>query len=167
MWIFQKYLIPSRVETQGYMAHRNRKIIWDHFFYFIHLGFWVLSTISHPLYPFIWAVEGETNPRNLHLIFGLWPLVLSHFDFTFYAEDVFELLSCYFPIDFKPAKSASVTSEELAERKEDEIRQFILRNDFLTHTKKEEKVKCRKEHLKNSVKKGKVCNIICQLRRHM
>ena len=50
------------------------------------------------------AVEGETNPRNLHLIFGIWPLVMAHFKLAEYSEDVFELFSCYFPIDFNPSK---------------------------------------------------------------
>lgn len=50
------------------------------------------------------AVEGETNPRNLHLIFGIWPLVMAHFELAEYSEDVFELFSCYFPIDFNPSK---------------------------------------------------------------
>ena len=49
-------------------------------------------------------MEGETNPRNLHLIFGIWPSVMAHFELAEYAEDVFELFSCYFPIDFNPSK---------------------------------------------------------------
>ena len=49
-------------------------------------------------------MEGETNPRNLHLIFGIWPLVMAHFELAEYTEDVFELFSCYFPIDFNPSK---------------------------------------------------------------
>ena len=49
-------------------------------------------------------MEGETNPRNLHLIFGIWPLVMANFDLAEYTEDVFELFSCYFPIDFNPSK---------------------------------------------------------------
>ena len=49
-------------------------------------------------------MEGETNPRNLHLIFGIWPLVMANFEMAEYTEDVFELFSCYFPIDFNPSK---------------------------------------------------------------
>ena len=54
------------------------------------------------------AVEGETNPRNLHTIFGLWPFVMTHFDLAEYTEDVFELFSCYFPIDFNPSKVSGI-----------------------------------------------------------
>ena len=60
--------------------------------------------VGSPSINVIQAVEGETNPRNLHLIFGIWPLVMSHFELAEYTEDVFELFSCYFPIDFNPSK---------------------------------------------------------------
>lgn len=64
---------------------------------------------------FLQCVEGETNPRNLNVIFGCWPIILEHFDCGIFLEDIFEVLSCYFPIDFSQPKNNpySVTKEDL------------------------------------------------------
>lgn len=64
---------------------------------------------------FLQAVEGETNPRNLVIVFSCWPVVLRELDVSIYAVDIFETLSCYFPVDFTPPKNSNVkvTKEDL------------------------------------------------------
>ncbi len=77
---------------------------------------WTRASLSQDfVVGFLQAVEGETNPRNLRLIFSLWPAVIASFEFSHLDEDVFEAISCYFPIDFRPSKGSAVTAEELAE----------------------------------------------------
>lgn len=45
-------------------------------------------------------IEGETDPNCLLLIFNFLPSFLKKFDLGHLAEELFEVLSCYFPIDF-------------------------------------------------------------------
>lgn len=49
--------------------------------------------------------DGEKDPRNLFLLFRIIPSILSNFDFTLFVEDIFEVMSCYFPIDFAPVSN--------------------------------------------------------------
>ena len=65
---------------------------------------------------FLQCAEGETNPGNLSVLFRCWPVLLEHFDCAIFLEDIFEVLSCYFPIDFNQPKNSnpySVTKDEL------------------------------------------------------
>ena len=68
------------------------------------------------LHGFLQCVEGETNPRNLKVIFDCWTILLTHLDCSIFLEDIFETLSCYFPIDFNQPKNNphSVTREDLS-----------------------------------------------------
>jgi len=61
------------------------------------------------------AAEGEKDPRNLSLIFRCTSYILDSLNVLHLAEDLFESLAVYFPIDFTPPKGidASVTKEEL------------------------------------------------------
>ncbi|KAJ1680033.1 hypothetical protein EV182_000816 [Spiromyces aspiralis] len=46
-------------------------------------------------------VDGEKDPRNLIIIFQLIPHLTAAVDLGEYAEDLFEVVFCYFPITFK------------------------------------------------------------------
>lgn len=48
------------------------------------------------------AIDGEKDPRNLLLVFGIVQTVIAKLDFTPYAEDISEMVFCYFPINFSP-----------------------------------------------------------------
>ncbi|XP_073239400.1 MMS19 nucleotide excision repair protein homolog isoform X2 [Porites lutea] len=54
------------------------------------------------VFGFIQAVDGEKDPRNLLLVFELTRIIISNFSIDLFAEDLFEVTSCYFPIDFTP-----------------------------------------------------------------
>ncbi|KTW29317.1 hypothetical protein T552_01272 [Pneumocystis carinii B80] len=57
----------------------------------------------------------EKDPRNLILVFSILNTVISEFDITFYAKDIFDLLFCYFPITFKSSINDvfGITSDDL------------------------------------------------------
>lgn len=47
-------------------------------------------------------VEGEKDPRNLMLSFGMIHVILVEFELTDCVEDLFDITFCYFPITFTP-----------------------------------------------------------------
>ena len=51
---------------------------------------------------FIQAMDGESDPRNLLICFANSKIILENFDFHLFTEEFFEVLSCYFPVDFTP-----------------------------------------------------------------
>lgn len=56
----------------------------------------------------ITAVDGEQDPRNLLKVFDLLhSIVMSGFNLTKFAEEFFEVVGCYFPIDFEPPTNLS------------------------------------------------------------
>ena len=57
---------------------------------------------------FIQAVDAEKDPQNMKMIFSLWPIILQEFKLEPFEEDIFEAMSCYFPIDFQPPKGTEV-----------------------------------------------------------
>lgn len=63
------------------------------------------------------AIEGERDPRNLIIIFTFIPKLLKLFKLDGLKEEMFDVLACYFPIDFNPSASDLnlVSREDLAE----------------------------------------------------
>ncbi|CAG9787614.1 unnamed protein product [Diatraea saccharalis] len=68
------------------------------------------------LYGFISAMDGERDPRNLLFLFSFLPTFLKHITLGHLVEETFEVISCYFPIDFHPSPDdpAPVTRQDLA-----------------------------------------------------
>jgi len=66
---------------------------------------------------FLQAFEGEKDPRNLLLIFSSVGHMLDILSISHLAEDVFESLAVYFPVDFTPPSGlvGSVTKAQLVE----------------------------------------------------
>ncbi|ESN92570.1 hypothetical protein HELRODRAFT_69243, partial [Helobdella robusta] len=62
---------------------------------------------------FTQAVDSERDPRNLLTIFKLVSLIGRRFKLGVVAEDLFEVIACYFPIDFKPKISRDELSTSL------------------------------------------------------
>jgi len=68
----------------------------------------------------IQCIDGEKDPRNLLLAFQLIPAItktLPNEVIKQFAEDLFEVLSVYFPVEFRQSKSdpQSITRDDLAE----------------------------------------------------
>lgn len=62
------------------------------------------------------AMDGERDPRNLMFLFGFLPTFLKHIPLGHLTEEMFEVISCYYPIDFHPSPEdpAAVTRQDLA-----------------------------------------------------
>lgn len=52
------------------------------------------------LYFVISSMDGERDPNNLILLFRILPHFLKHFPLGHLAEETFDVIACYFPIDF-------------------------------------------------------------------
>ena len=63
----------------------------------------------------IQSIDGEKDPRNLLVCFQNVQQIVSKLPFEVFAEDLFEVTSCYFPIDFIPPPNNphGITKEEL------------------------------------------------------
>ena len=60
------------------------------------------------VFGFIQTVDQERDPRNLTILFSLFPIVAKYFKLEPFTEEFFEVFSCYFPIDFSPVSKMGV-----------------------------------------------------------
>ncbi|KAI4790049.1 hypothetical protein KUCAC02_034865, partial [Chaenocephalus aceratus] len=68
------------------------------------------------VFGFVQSMDGERDPRNLLLAFQIAKgIVLRGYDLGKFTEELFEVTSCYFPIDFSPPPNDphGITREEL------------------------------------------------------
>lgn len=70
------------------------------------------------IYGVIQAVESERDPRNLVFLFEFMPRFISSYPLRHLTEEMFEVFSCYFPIDFHPSPNdpMAITRDGLAEK---------------------------------------------------
>ncbi|KAK6754078.1 hypothetical protein RB195_013218 [Necator americanus] len=64
---------------------------------------------------FIRTVGGERHPRCLPVVFRMFVVVAQSFPMGPLVEDLFEVVACYFPIEYKASSSSTITKELLAE----------------------------------------------------
>lgn len=62
-------------------------------------------------YSIITSIDGERDPRNLLFLFDLMNKYLKIIPLGHLVEDMFDVLACYFPIDFKTPPNNSVCVE--------------------------------------------------------
>ncbi|KAG7506860.1 MMS19 nucleotide excision repair-like [Solea senegalensis] len=70
------------------------------------------------VFGFVQSMDGERDPRNLLLAFQIANLIIQRgYNLGKFAEELFEVTSCYFPIDFTPPPNDphGITKEELIE----------------------------------------------------
>jgi DNA repair/transcription protein MET18/MMS19 len=66
------------------------------------------------IYGFIQAMDAEKDPRNLVICFRIIVSIAKNLDLGNFVDDMFEVFSCYFPIDFNtPPNETSITKEGL------------------------------------------------------
>lgn len=70
------------------------------------------------VYGFINAMDGERDPRILLYLFDFLPEFLKTFQLGHLNAEAFEVIACYFPIDFHPSPSdaGAITRDQLAEK---------------------------------------------------
>lgn len=70
------------------------------------------------VYGVINAMDGERDPRILLSLYEFIPNFLSTFQLGHLTEDMFEVIACYFPIDFQPSSvdPKTITRDLLAEK---------------------------------------------------
>ncbi|XP_054016831.1 MMS19 nucleotide excision repair protein homolog [Hylaeus anthracinus] len=70
------------------------------------------------VYGVISSIDGERDPRNLMLLFSILPHFMKEFSLGHLTEEMFEVIACYFPVDFNPSGSEGVgiTRDDLAEK---------------------------------------------------
>ncbi|KAJ8716784.1 hypothetical protein PYW07_003411 [Mythimna separata] len=68
------------------------------------------------VYGIVSAMDGERDPRNLLLLFAFLSNFIKSVPLGHLVDEMFDVISCYFPIDFHPSKDdpASVTRDDLA-----------------------------------------------------
>lgn len=66
----------------------------------------VLIELQAMKFDFIYGVisfmDGERDPRNLLFLFNWLPSFLKDVELAHLVDDMFEVVSCYFPVSFKP-----------------------------------------------------------------
>ncbi|XP_067657510.1 MMS19 nucleotide excision repair protein homolog [Haliotis asinina] len=64
---------------------------------------------------YIQAMDAERDPRNLIIAFQLAQTIIKNFSLGVFVEEMFEVTSCYFPIDFNPSAKdpGGITRAEL------------------------------------------------------
>jgi DNA repair/transcription protein MET18/MMS19 len=72
------------------------------------------------IYNVIQTVDGERDPRNLLFLFEFMPKFISSYPLKHFVEEMFEVFSCYFPIDFHPSPNdpKAITRDLLSEKLE-------------------------------------------------
>lgn len=65
----------------------------------------------------VFSIDGERDPRNLSFLFSILPPFLKSVNLGLVAEEMFEVLACYFPVDFNTPQDDpnAITRENLAE----------------------------------------------------
>lgn len=53
---------------------------------------------------FIASTEGEKDPECLMSVFSMHPLVLQHFELAHLAEEHFDCMAAYFPVNYTPVR---------------------------------------------------------------
>ncbi|XP_030765522.1 MMS19 nucleotide excision repair protein homolog [Sitophilus oryzae] len=69
------------------------------------------------VYGVISSIDGERDPKNLIYLFKWLQVFLKKVKLAHLSEEMFDVLACYFPVDFKapPSDKNKITREDLAE----------------------------------------------------
>lgn len=65
----------------------------------------VKSMTGEFIFIFLQSVDGEKDPRCLLLVFDLFVFLNQNLDTSGYEEELFEIVSCYFPIMYNPVSN--------------------------------------------------------------
>ncbi|XP_050484310.1 MMS19 nucleotide excision repair protein isoform X1 [Bombus huntii] len=68
------------------------------------------------IYGFITSIETERDPSNLMILFDVLPYFMKKLSLGHLAGEMFEVIACYFPVDFHPRRTEGITRDDLAEK---------------------------------------------------
>nr|CAD7409473.1 unnamed protein product [Timema cristinae] len=71
----------------------------------------LLSVTPDFVFGVISAIDGERDPRNLMFLFTMLPFFIKTFPLGHLTEEMFEVISCYYPVDFRSTTSIGVPSQ--------------------------------------------------------
>lgn len=66
------------------------------------------------VYGVISSIDGERDPKNLLYLFQWLQAFLQAVDLQHLTEEMFDVLSCYFPVDFKAPPTSPTVSHWLS-----------------------------------------------------
>ncbi|XP_050546203.1 MMS19 nucleotide excision repair protein homolog [Daktulosphaira vitifoliae] len=66
------------------------------------------------VYCVISSIDGERDPSNLSLLFKILPQFFCNYPLGHLAEEAFDVIACYFPIDFRENKESKINRIDLA-----------------------------------------------------
>ncbi|XP_065655736.1 MMS19 nucleotide excision repair protein homolog isoform X1 [Hydra vulgaris] len=99
----------AEVHVQS-LVQSDRKNVYNIFSNLLTTKLSVLQSISSEfLLGFIQAMDSESDPRNLLICFANSKIIIENFDFHLFCEEFFDVLSCYFPVDFTPPDNDNIS----------------------------------------------------------
>ncbi|XP_066278817.1 MMS19 nucleotide excision repair protein homolog [Branchiostoma lanceolatum] len=94
--IFKEVYVQSLVQT-------DRRAVYNILANFLDSRLEALQTLGADfVWGFIQAMDGEKDPRNLNIAFSIARIAAQAFPIGTFTEELFEVVACYFPIDFTP-----------------------------------------------------------------
>ncbi|XP_023233513.1 MMS19 nucleotide excision repair protein homolog [Centruroides sculpturatus] len=108
--IFREVHVPSHF-------HNDRYCVYTILYTLLTKHLKELQTMgSDFVFEFIQVMDGERDPKCLLLALHTLPIIITNFDLGAFIEDLFEVFSCYFPVDFNPPVNdkIGITREDLS-----------------------------------------------------
>ncbi|KAI8485593.1 mms19 nucleotide excision repair [Branchiostoma belcheri] len=94
--IFKEVYVQTLVQT-------DRRAIYNILANFLDSRLEALQALgADVVWGFIQAMDGEKDPRNLIIAFSIARIIAQSFPIGTFTEEFFEVVACYFPIDFTP-----------------------------------------------------------------
>ncbi|XP_033219527.1 MMS19 nucleotide excision repair protein homolog isoform X2 [Belonocnema kinseyi] len=95
-----------------------RQVMYSIFETMLGCNFFNLKSLGQDIvYGFINSIDGESDPRNLLMLFRMIPNFVKAFSLGHLTEEMFEVIACYFPVHYNTPKTegCGITREDLAE----------------------------------------------------
>lgn len=101
--------VMQEINIQSH-THKVRRVFLQSVQFMLHHHLNELKTemATDFVISYLQCIDGEKDPRNLIVIFQSIPIILQSFTMGPFSEDFFEVLGCYFPIDFTPVSLLSL-----------------------------------------------------------
>ncbi|KAK7867176.1 hypothetical protein R5R35_008373 [Gryllus longicercus] len=111
-----KTILQGHIQCQT-LKPSDRRNVYQIFQLFIHNFTEDLKALGPDfVYGFINVIDQEKDARNLTVVFEMLPFFIKTFSLGHLTEEMFEIISCYFPVDYRPEYGdCPVTRQDLAD----------------------------------------------------